>query len=114
MRPTIRQLAYKLFLASRLIHRDRYYRHQASGGVYKIVGYAIEEATGIELVLYRPAAVNRSKDERIGALERPEVECVFSRPLSEFLDQVEWQDGEMLRKGTRFRMVNKVEKWVDA
>ncbi len=114
MRPSVRQLAYKLFMASRLIHRDRYYRHQSSGGVYKIVGYAIEESTGHELVLYRPAAVNRSKNEKVGAMERPEVECIFSRPLNEFEEQIEWHDGEMLRKGPRFKLVNKVEKWVDA
>lgn len=113
-RPTLKNLAYKLFMASRTIRRDKYYRHQASGKVYKVTGYAILEATGEALVLYRPAEVNRAPDDPLGAYERPEAECVFARPAEEFNDIVEFNVDGVGRTGLRFKRVRKVESWTDA
>lgn len=119
MRRTLKQLAYDLFMASRAVSRDAYFKHQASGAVYKVVGYCILEATGEPHVLYRPAKVNRPPEDRhqrdaLGAYERPETECVFARPVVEFGQETEWHDGEMSRRGPRFKQVRKVEEWVDA
>jgi len=115
MRRTFKQLAFDLFMISRRITRDRYYKHQSSGGVYKVIGYAILEATGEPLVLYRPAAVNSGGAKSpCGLSERPADECVFARPATEFDEVVQWHDGEITRAGERFTQVRKVETWVAA
>lgn len=113
MRRTLKQLAYDLFMAGHSVRKDHYYRHQASGKVYKVIGHVIQEATGEPAVLYRPAAINRRGQEKLGAFERSESECVFSRPLTEFVEEVQWTaNGETL-SGPRFKEVRKVESWTD-
>jgi hypothetical protein len=104
-RPTLKELASKLNIAASFITHGECYRHQSSGKVYEVVGHAISEATNEPLVLYRAASFNKQQPL--------DPDCIFARPVVEFLEVVEWHDGEMLRTGTRFKRVIKTEHWKD-
>lgn len=110
MRPTLKQLALELYLADRSVRSGHFYRHQASGKVYEITGHAINEATGVPMAIYRPALLD-GELEYYGLCERPESECVFARPTAEFIEEVEWMDGDTPMKGPRFVEVYKTESW---
>lgn len=111
-RPTLGQLAFKQQSAHHTIHRGAFYRHQPSGKVYEITGHCIREDDGEVLVLYRPTEFD-GRPERCGYAEGPVSELVFSRPLAEFMETVEWHDGEMKRGGIRFAEVRRSEQWVN-
>lgn len=112
-RPTLKQLAYRLFMAGHDVRVGHYYQHQPTGKVYKVTGLALNEASGEPMALYRPAVANRAPQTvDYGTFERPEDECVFARPVAEFIETIDWHDGELIRQGTRFKPVKKVEKWV--
>lgn len=112
MRPTLQQLAMELYYADRSVRCGHYYRHQASGKVYEVTGHVIHEATGAPMVTYRPALLD-GQFERHGLCERPESECVFARPVAEFIEEVEWANNGVSMKGPRFVEVYKIESWTE-
>lgn len=79
-----------------------FYRHQPSGKIYEVVGHSIREEDGEPQVHYCTAESLVNRD------------LIFGRRVSSFGEAISWYDGEITRFGERFKLVTKVEKWVDA
>lgn len=113
-RPSLKQLAFRKYEASRAVPKGSFWRHQASGDVYQITGHTIRESDGVAMISYRPVAYD-GVQEPCGYGERPAAEVKFSRPLSEWSEHVILSTGtEGTLGGPRFKQVVKTERWTDA
>jgi hypothetical protein len=77
-----------------------YWRHYASGKIYVAFGVLLDEADYTPRVSYLPLEMH---DEFT-------YSGLFSRPYSEWLEEVEWHDREIMRKSQRFTRVVRIDK----
>lgn len=113
-RLTLKQLSYNQHEASRAVPVGTFWRHQSSGKIYEITGHAICEEHQEPRISYRPAEMDWAGDDHLAFGEWPAREVVFSRRLSKWFEQVEWESDTGNHFGPRFIRVTKIEQWVDA
>lgn len=113
-RKSLTELAALCRIAAMDVPVGSFWRHYG-GDIYEVVGFGVKESTGEVEVEYRPAP--KLEDDRYDGLKmvrfgEPDLTGLnFHRPYSEWLQQVEWHDREMMRKGSRFTRVRRREVW---
>ena len=117
-RPTLSRLAASLRIAAMEVPVGSFWAHYKEGDVYEVTDLSIEESSGEIKVVYRPAPVlEEARYEGLvnySANDDDLTGLSFTRPFSDWFEQVRPKEGADWAVLPRFARVHRIQVYAHA